>query len=356
MAYRLLFVEDDRGQVDLFKGALDEWNRRNPSKIFNLEVATTAASGREILANSQFDGALLDLKLPGAEELPGQTLAEICVRQRGMPAAIVSGNPADFDASTFDGMLAVYNKGDTDAYENAVQWFGNLCGMMKVLQATRTTIQKMGADVFSKRVWPRWKLYEELLSGINEKELTSIVTRQYTSHIADMLGLDSAGNAKWHPIENYISPALQETRPHTGDIFQFDGVLWVVLTPQCDMATKKASSVLLASCDARPDLKEWKENVARLADPKKKEKAEVYFRKLVNQLEPALHFLPPLENGQPLMVDFKKLMTLPLEELQKRLAQRRASVATPFLTNLTQRFGAYISRVGQPDIDVSHFD
>jgi hypothetical protein len=56
------------------------------------------------------------------------------------------------------------------------------------------------------------------------------------------------------------------------------------------------------------------------------------------------------------MVDFKKLMTLSLEDLQKQLPQRKASVATPFLANLTRRFGAYISRVGQPDIDVSHFD
>lgn len=34
------------------------------------------------------------------------------------------------------------------------------------------------------------------------------------------------------------------------------------------------------------------------------------------------------------------------------LEQREASIATPFLPNIVQRFGAYISRTGQPNIDI----
>ncbi len=58
---------------------------------------------------------------------------------------------------------------------------------------------------------------------------------------------------------------------------------------------------------------------------------------------------------KPLMVQFTKLMTKPLAELNGSLGSRKASVSAPFLSNLTQRFGAYISRTGQPNLDVKHF-
>ena len=57
-----------------------------------------------------------------------------------------------------------------------------------------------------------------------------------------------------------MSPALMSSRAHTGDIFRFEGVLWVVLTPQCDMATQKVESALLAKCT--PGIAEWDANVA----------------------------------------------------------------------------------------------
>ena len=149
-------------------------------------------------------------------------------------------------------------------------------------------------------------------------------------------------------------PALLENRPHTGDLFKFNDELWIVLTPQCDMATQKAISVLLARCNPSPAIDVWRGRLRELRDVSgnKRKSAEDFFKKLVNQAEPAQHFLPPLEeNGQPLMVDFKDLLTVPLAELQGRLSDRVASVATPFLGNLTQRFGAYVSRMGQPNID-----
>jgi hypothetical protein len=57
-----------------------------------------------------------------------------------------------------------------------------------------------------------------------------------------------------------------------------------------------------------------------------------------------------------MMVNFKRLMTRPLVELTGLLEKDRiASVAPPFLANLTQRFGNYMSRFGQPNIDIRHF-
>jgi hypothetical protein len=254
-------------------------------------------------------------------------------------------------------MVAVFDKGDGDAYDQAINWFGGLSRMMTILSGARETIQQLGASVFFLRVWPRWSAYERL-KGIDDDHLVGIVSRQYASHVADILGIDSEENVKWHPFENYVVPALLEDRPHTGDLFDLNGELWIVLTPQCDMATQKALSVLLARCDQKPERAVWEKHVAGLlpgASASKRDDAARFFGRLVNQFEPAQHFLPPLHDGIPLMVDFKNLQTIPYPELKQKLTNRIASVASPFLGNLTQRFGAYISRMGQPNIDTSHF-
>jgi len=341
----------------LFEEALARWNADNDEKQFELESADTFDLATAKLNRMRLDGALLDLRLPGGDgQYPGGKLASLCVENYGIPAAIISGHPADFDKSKFNGMLEVFDKGDDDAYDKAIAWFGKLSRMMHVLEGTRNTIQKSGAAVFARRVWPRWSAYEKL-SGINQAQLVGIVSRQYASHIADSLGIDSDENVKWHPFENYIVPALLESRPHTGDLFRMNGALWIVLTPQCDMATQKAITVLLARCDPNPALETWKDQLRSLRDASgNKQKSSIeFFKRLINQTEPARHFLPPLEGDQPLMVDFKNLLTVPMEELNNRLYDRIASVATPFLGNLTQRFGSYISRIGQPNLDTSQF-
>jgi CheY-like chemotaxis protein len=353
MPHRLLFVEDDKSQLSLLQDALKDWNTVHGDKSFELQTTDNYESALRDLSTTRYDAALLDLRLPGKKGLAGQLLADLCVAQYGIPAAIISGHPGDYDVSRWNGVVKVFNKGDSGAYTAAVDWFGELSHMMKILAGTRKKIQQQGAAVFWKQVWPRWGAYEKL-SGIQDEELIGIVSRQYASHIAEILGLDS--EAKWHPFENYIRPALLETRPQTGDIFKLDDMLWVVLTPQCDMVTRKAKSVLLACCDSNPPIDTWKQNIASLKSEwsKQRKSAEDFFGRLVNQAQPASHFLPPLEGGQPLMVDFKHLRTISLSDLEDQLSARIASVAPPFLPNLTQRFGAYVSRVGQPNIDPGH--
>jgi hypothetical protein len=54
-----------------------------------------------------------------------------------------------------------------------------------------------------------------------------------------------------------------------------------------------------------------------------------------------------------MVVEFKTLRTVPSNDLD--LGKRIASIAPAFVPNLVQRFGAYVSRTGQPNIEVSHF-
>jgi hypothetical protein len=315
---------------------------------------------------SRFDCALFDLRLPASDaggrpaSDAGKVLAEIGLRTFGIPVAVISGNPSDLGSVLGQSTLVKSWVKDGEAsYNSAIEWFANLWDMMEILAAVRMRIQTSGADIFVRRVWPRWEEFKKLKTAKNE-DITPIITRQYASHIAELLGIENSENPAWHPFENYISPALLDDRGHTGDIFRFEEELWVILTPQCDMANRKIKNVILAHCTFS-GFDNWNANLAKLldsveADTAAPEKVARYFKNLVNQNEePSKHFLPPIEEGRPLFVDFKDVMTMSLTEIDRSLGLRIASVAPPFLPNLTQRFGAYISRIGQPNIDIAHF-
>lgn len=368
---RVLFVEDEEPQLDRFRTAAEDWNREQEEtgRRFLWVECSDAAAAEEALRTQRFDCALFDLRLPkgtiGKSTEPiGSELALNTLTRLGIPVGIISA-----DLSVLDPKLQEYRQvrqfrkgaiergdGSKDAYAQVIDWFAAQWEMMEVLSSARSTMEQAGAEIFLQRIWPRWEKLEALERGDN-KALTGIVTRQYVTHLADLLGIDSPDGTTWHPFENYVSPALLTDRAHTGDILDVEGTLWIVLTPQCDMATGKVAHILLAKC--RPGIEKWAENIAFLKDADasgaSKEKARRALSSLVNQNVPSSHhFLPPLpDTSEPLTVLFGELTTLSREEITARLGDRKASVATPFLSNLVQRFGAYVSRTGQPNIDIA---
>lgn len=360
---RILFVDDDEAQRDLFTDAVKDWNEANPGKKFDPVICEDAADARDSLEKIRFDCALFDLKFraeTGAGlALTGNELAQIGLESNGIPIGIISGQPDDLAPQLAERRLLKTFVKREGACDEAVSWLGSLWQLMEVLGAARRQIQRSGAEIFAKRIWPRWEEAYSKIKNVDQPQLEAIVTRQYAGHIAELLGIDDPANPGWHPFENYIDPALQENRAHTGDLFRIDGEIWVVLTPQCDMATQKVESVLLAHCD--PNLVEnWFAKVKSLAEADaagtRSKNLGSYFTNLINQnVDVSLHFLPPLK-GNPLMVNFKRLTMKPLTEVNAGLRQNRiASVSPPFLTNLTQRFGNYISRTGQPNIEIRYF-
>jgi hypothetical protein len=358
----MLFVDDEPIQQERFQDAVSDWNAANAQKTFEPVILSGSASAIEALTHARFDCALFDLKLATGEgtdtNLSGNRLAKIGLEDVGMPVGIISGYPEDVAEDLAQRHLVRAFRKTPGAFGEAVSWLGGMWDMMEVLGATRRRIRKSGAEIFAGRIWPRWQAYRDVaLAG---SSLEPIVTRQYAAHIAELMGLDGGENPEWHPLEAYLLPALHSDRIHTGDIFREEGSLWVVLSPPCDMAAD-VTDVLLAKCatDLNDQDPSWQSRLEQLrngiAAGQIPAKVGKYFRDLVNQnIEVSKHFLPPLD-GHPLRVDFKQLQVRPLADLQAELDQRIASVAPAFLTNLTQRFGAYISRTGQPNISIDHF-
>lgn len=364
----ILFVEDDEKIIDLMEIAVGKWNEAHAEqgRQFVLENCKTADHARTALDRMRYDAALFDLRLPGetkgrSTEPLGNELALYALEQLGIPVAIMSGNPGDLDnrLKQFP-TVSLFFKGDKDAYSDAVKWFAGWWEMMAVVAGSRQKIQASSAEIFVKRLWPQWKEFASIqLDGEGHTSLMDIVTRQYVSHVAELLGLDGPDNVLWHPFENYVSPSLLENRAQTGDIFLLEDELWIVLTPPCDMATRKVANALLAKC--RRGIDSWHENVSALRDAtsnNQRREPAAFLRDYVNQnVGAAKHFLPPLPGeAEPLLVQFGAIRTIPLKELnEQHLKKRIASIAAPFLANLVQRFGAYISRMGQPNIDVGSF-
>lgn len=363
----ILFVEDDPKIIDLMEMAVETWNAANAEqgRRFVLEKCETADHARAALERTRYDAALFDLRLPGetkgrSSEPLGNELALYALGQLGIPVAIMSGNPGDIDARFKEfPIVSLFFKGQKDAYSSAVDWFGGWWDMMAVVAGSRKRIQSSSAEIFVKRLWPQWKDFAAIkLADGGHTSLMDIVTRQYASHVAELLGLDGPDNVKWHPFESYVIPSLWSHRAHTGDIFDFRGDLRIVLTPQCDMANSNVANVLLAKCSrGEQDWAQCVDNLKKADTDQKKDKAARYFRKMINQqLGASQHFLPPLPGeAEPVLVDFSDITVMPLDKVTVELPKRIASVAAPFLSNLTQRFGAYVSRVGQPNIDVMYF-
>jgi CheY-like chemotaxis protein len=359
----LLFVEDREEQRMLFRDAVRDWNEENPDRPFEPVTIATYEEAVDALERTRFDGALFDLRLPapghkGAEKPLGNDLAQRGLHQNGIPVAILSAKPNETDPEFVKSdLVEIFDKGDGDSYSRAVAWFGEKWTMLDALASARTTIRVASAALFNQRIWPRWGAYLEI-AGDRIQELTPVLTRQFVWHLSEVMGLGGETNDLWHPLETWICPPLQPDRASTGDVFELDGSLWIVLSPPCDLANPgRIENVLFVGC-SRDLPADWQETLTRAAtgSDAQRPKAIEQLKKLVNQAVLSQHFFPPLpDDPRPVVAQFGTMKTVPIKEVNASLDKRKGSVAAPFVNNLIQRFGAYISRVGQPNLDVMCF-
>lgn len=358
----ILYVEDSETDRASLSDAIKLWNGAHEAegKNFKIVFANNAEQARNAIESLRIDCALLDLRLPKADAAKeasqtGNDLVKSILGKRGVPLAVISGHPDELDRDgTVGDLIAAFNKGDVDAYENAVKWLGGQWQMLQVLADARASIDQTTSDVFVKRIWPQWKV---LMTAADQdtSRMVTIISRQYMSHAAEWLGTDQPGNHPWHQFENYVIPPLIDHRSHTGDIFELDGALWIVLTPQCDMAENNVNSILLAKCEV--DVAKYNKKLTKFKANRTDENASKDVRDLINQnIAKSEHFLPPLPGKEsPVIVNFRELRVVERLHLENHLGDRRASVSMPFLPNLVQRFGAFLTRTGQPNIDVTSF-
>lgn len=355
----VLLVEDDEGQVELFEQQLKEYHKAgNNAVTFEPMFAKTVNAANKLLETMQPECAIVDLRIPQtrdgkATEAGGNAVALSVIREYGIPAAIHSALLHSMSEDLKVYPVICFDR-EKDSYRKTIEALAEQEPLMATLAAARKEINRGLAQVFAGAIWPRWKSY---VGGIGDaKKLTQMVTRQIVGHLSEVMGIEGEENPEFHHLECYFNPPIRDDKPHTGDLFQMGEEVWIVVTPRCDMATGRAKDVLIALCDDVPGWAKKLRTYKNAATKKDKEGPKKALNDWRNQQLPASqHFLPPCGDKGPWLVNFKTVKAVPHSELVGALGNRVASLTQAFIPNLSQRFGAFVSRPGQPNLDMDHF-
>lgn len=339
---QVLLVEDQDSNIEAWKDKAKSHNSDADAKGFSVEswFAKSVAEAEVILDAHKFDAVVVDLRLSsndGQEGSPndhGNALMKHVAAKHPVAMAVYSGQQKEADVSEFP-QVEVFDRGD--GLNPVFNWLGKQREMIAQLKQTRLAIERETARIFFRSIWPRWTHWTK--KGINDA-LSNTLARHVVAHVHDSM-LYSGGEVA-HSEETYFIPPLKE-RLDTGDLIRTEGGLLVVVSPRCDLANAgKVPTVLVAFCkDVGVD---W--------NAKPKERGNM----VQHGKAAKWHFLPPMldEKGKeigPWFVEFSNLRAIPEAEVATSLTARRfASLAPQFVPSLVERFGAYFSRIGTPNL------
>src|SRR5690606_377653 len=231
---RLLIVEDEATQIQLYIDVIESFNKQNGTEIIPIPL-NSLAEAKKALLSSEYDAAIVDLRLSSnTVDLEGLELIDEIIDKLRFPLFIVSGSIAQIDKEenflfkkrSRDGnfqdvlseIIEVYNtgithilgrKGKIDEYLNKIFW-DHLSASMDIWinDQSRTPEQKQ-----------------------------KILERYILLHIQEYLELTTESDFEdYHPAEIYITPPIK-TKLFTGDILLENDSQkrYIVLTPSCDL-------------------------------------------------------------------------------------------------------------------------
>ena len=351
---RLLIVEDEATQIQLYIDVIESFNKQNGTEITPIPLNSLDAA-KQALLSSEYDAAIVDLRLSSnTVDLEGLELIDAIVDKLRFPLFIVSGSIAQIDKEenflfkkrSRDGnfqdvlseIIEVYNtgithilgrKGKIDEYLNKIFW-DHLSASMDIWidDQSRTPEQKQ-----------------------------KILERYILLHIQEYLELTEESNFEdYHPAEIYITPPIK-TKLFTGDILLENDSQkrYIVLTPSCDLAQSKAKDILLSEIESENEgLLNEKTGILKKgkADAEKLEQAEKDLKALIgNSYSNKYHFLPKYSSFNSGLINFQKLKSIRVKDSNAGF-ERIASINSNFTKDIIARFSYYYSRQGSPDFNI----
>lgn len=345
---KILIVEDDDSKISEWKDAIESHNADSESKGFEVDhvVSKSVSDAKRQIEFHRFDAAVVDLRLQVEEGVAennshGNELVRHIIATQPLGVVVHTGQRSEADEEGYGvPQVQVMDKGD--GLEQVFTWLALHMNMFLRLRAARATFDRETAKVFFRSIWPRWKHWTNG-DALDAGALADVVARHVVAHVHD--ALLSAGGDATHPEESYFVPPLK-SRLDTGDLLDFEGRTWIVVSPRCDLANQgKVRTVLLAACE---DISgKWE---PLNAPGKEKERNKV----IQHEQSPKQHFLLPLRDQNsnqrgPWMIQFHDILALPADQALKDLpSQRFASLSPLFVPSLVERFGGYFSRIGTP--------
>lgn len=348
---RILLVEDQDKNIETWQFAVNAHNADATRLGFSIRTyyAKSLRQAEEALQCTKLDALIVDLRLeaqPGVGEKndDGNALVKSVASSYPVSMIVVTGEKESADKENYPSQVQVHSR--DEGLDPVFKWLAGEKDLLLHLRTMRESIERETAGIFFRSIWPRWKEWTRIPV---DDVVASGLTRHVVAHVHDSL-LHASGGAT-HPEEAYFVPPLKDWLD-TGDLILEDsGEVWVVLTPRCDLgnADKGIATVVLARCS---DIS---------ADWSKLEGGGAGKKKEMGQLEqhgrtPKQHFLPRMLDDKrksrgPWMAQFHDLRVMPIGEAKETLPTKRlASLAPQFLPSLVERFGAYFSRIGSPNL------
>jgi CheY-like chemotaxis protein len=349
---KILVVEDEDSKISEWEDAIAAHNADEENKGFRIQMTTSknVTDAKRQLDLHRLDAVVVDLRLQVEQGVAennsqGNDLVRHILEVQPLGVVVYTGQQADADTASYDcPQVRVMDK--ADGMEQVFTWLGENKDVFLRLRGAKSAFNRETARVFFRSIWPRWSHWTS--STVQGADLTEVVARHVVAHVHDSM-LNAGGDAT-HPEEAYFVPPLK-ARLDTGDLVQYEGGTWVVVTPRCDLAKQgKVATILLAFCE---DIStKWSE----LEASGNANKAEKEMKRLIqHEGMPKQHFLHPMRDaaGQargPWMVQFHHLKAIAAEQAFNELTPLRfASLSPLFIPSLVERFGAYFSRIGTPD-------
>lgn len=351
---RLLIIEDDTAQIQLYSDVIDSFNKLNGTQIIPISLSKLEEA-KQALSSSEYDAAIVDLKLSSnTVELEGLELIDEIVDKLRFPLFIVSGSIAQI--SKEENFL--FKKRSRDG-----KFLDVLSEIIEIYNTGITHIlgRKGKIDEYLNKIF--WEhLSTSMDIWINDKARTpeqkqKILERYILLHIQEYLELTTESDFEnYHPAEIYITPPIK-TKLFTGDILTENdsNKRYIVLTPSCDLAHEgKTDNVLLVKIEDK-DVGEIFALKAIINDSTvgkdKRNNATSKLKNLIKNSIPKYHFLPEYKKIAAGLINFQLLKSVDKNDISHHFT-RLTSVNNSFTKDIVSRFSFYYSRQGSPDFNI----
>ena len=364
MCLKILVVEDDKDQFNAYKQALDD---DGLSDKYVLLHATNIEAAKKHVCNEKINGAILDLKVPPSPDNEANTEKGIkylkdLLKGEQFPIVVVSANISSLPENDIE-LPKHLKKFDREAgvHSKVFKHFEEIKDLLQITPIMPKIIEEI-QDEFQQSVWDLWKDWGYLNIRFDTKnaEKSKTFLKRYVSNCLFEKWMANDLFNKMHPTEFYTYP-LPKENVHTGDILNLDDKYWIVVTAPCDLSNQNfPDNLTLLRCE-KICLSLYKGIVKAFEGGDSDERRCKQKRKLRSKFTtppPNKHYLPPWEkNGNSFNVLFKGIKTVPFssEDREELKNKRVATLSAHFLPYLLQRYGSYISRIGQAEIAIDEY-
>lgn len=364
MVLNILLLEDDPSQLNAYRQALEDDDLQDS---YNLIPANNVHTAWILMEQHEIHAAIMDLKVPAEEDSEPDTSIgiqhlETLLRDKQFPIIVVSANISSIsvDDTKIPPHLEKLDR-RTGVHSDAFQHFEKIKDLLEISPLFPEAIGEINSE-FHKSFWEMWGHWHKINSRFNlqnRKKTKTFLKRYVCSHLIEKWKADDLFN-EMHHTEFYTYPPSKD-RIHTGDILELENEFWIVMTAPCDLSNSDyLDNLTLLKCQQielhqyDDVVKPFKENL----DERKKEKQRNVVKRYFTDPPVSKHYLPPwTKTGNPVNVLFKDIKTIPFsgDHSGKLKSNRKATLSFHFLPYLLQRYGTYVSRIGQYEISTDDY-